>query len=320
MDEQSELRLELKRDFTEFLDQDFGRETGVGRYVKKVDDILKQYAQTKRVRLEVDLQGAPGLGPQLATGWGQPGPCRSPQTSCSAQIAARKPPRCPADLSDYNAELHRRALTSPSTCLPPFEEALEEFIRNRSPKVAVGSRGLKQWQQLGGAAAAGAHTAAPCSRMARSARLPPFYAAARRPSCARLPLPACRAAAGGGAAGARGLHRRVWAAHHQPAPPDLRGAGPPANRCRPAEQSLVAVGGAAAAAVGGSAASRGRQRSTLRAASATALALNWRTPSMRVRACCLLPAPQFLSKLVNLQGIVTRCTLVRPKIVKSVHW
>lgn len=29
---------------------------------------------------------------------------------------------------------------------------------------------------------------------------------------------------------------------------------------------------------------------------------------------------QFLSKLVNLQGIVTRCTLVRPKIVKSVHW
>lgn len=32
------------------------------------------------------------------------------------------------------------------------------------------------------------------------------------------------------------------------------------------------------------------------------------------------PSPQFLSKLVNLQGIVTRCTLVRPKIVKSVHW
>lgn len=57
MDEQSELRLELKRDFTEFLDQDFGRETGAGRYVKKVDDIIKQYAQTKRVRLEVDLQG-----------------------------------------------------------------------------------------------------------------------------------------------------------------------------------------------------------------------------------------------------------------------
>lgn len=32
------------------------------------------------------------------------------------------------------------------------------------------------------------------------------------------------------------------------------------------------------------------------------------------------PTLQFLSKLVNLQGIVTRCTLVRPKVVKSVHW
>lgn len=28
-------------------------------------------------------------------------------------------------------------LTSPATCLPPFEEALEEFIRNRSPKASV---------------------------------------------------------------------------------------------------------------------------------------------------------------------------------------
>ena len=42
-----------------------------------------------------------------------------------------------ADLSDYNEELHRRVLTSPATCLPPFEEALEEFIRNRSPKVCA---------------------------------------------------------------------------------------------------------------------------------------------------------------------------------------
>lgn len=65
MDEQSELRLELKRDFTEFLDQDFGRETGVGRYVKKVDDIIKQYPQTKQVRLEVDLQGECGHGGKL---------------------------------------------------------------------------------------------------------------------------------------------------------------------------------------------------------------------------------------------------------------
>lgn len=29
---------------------------------------------------------------------------------------------------------------------------------------------------------------------------------------------------------------------------------------------------------------------------------------------------QFLSKLVSVTGIVTRCTLVRPKVVKSVHW
>ena len=58
MDEQSELRLELKRDFSGLLEEDYGRETGVGRYVKRVDDIIKQYPQTKRVRLEVDLQGA----------------------------------------------------------------------------------------------------------------------------------------------------------------------------------------------------------------------------------------------------------------------
>lgn len=131
MDEQSELRLELKRDFTEFLDQDFGRETGVGRYVQKVDDIIKQYSQTKRVRLEVDLQGElPIDGAALA---------RRTNSCCLLRLSPHRP--CPtpftaaADLSDYNAELHRRALSSPSTCLPPFEEALEEFIRNRSPKV-----------------------------------------------------------------------------------------------------------------------------------------------------------------------------------------
>jgi DNA replication licensing factor MCM3 len=151
MDEQSELRLELKRDFTELLDNDFGRETGAGRYVKKIDDIIKQYPTTKRVRLDVDLQ----------------------------------------DLSDYNAELHRRVLSSPATCLPPFEEALEEFIRNRSPKL------LEEGQRVHVSFTGefGPHTTSP------------------------------------------------------------------------------------------------RQLTS-----------------------------EFLSKLVNLQGIVTRCTLVRPKIVKSVHW
>lgn len=151
MDEQSELRLELKRDFTEFLDQDFGRETGVGRYVAKVDDIIKHYTQTKRVRLEVDLQ----------------------------------------DLSDYNEELHRRVMGSPSTCMPPFEEALEEFIRNRSPKLLEESQRV----HVSFTGEFGPHTTTP------------------------------------------------------------------------------------------------RQLTS-----------------------------KFLSKLVNLQGIVTRCTLVRPKIVKSVHW
>lgn len=137
MDEQSELRLELKRDFTEFLDQDFGRETGVGRYVKKVDDIIKQYPQTNRVRLEVDLQGERGRGRQPWRTAGQGPTARFPVAAGASLVC---PPmfctaRCAADLSDYNQELHRRVLSSPATCLPPFEEALEEFIRNRSPKV-----------------------------------------------------------------------------------------------------------------------------------------------------------------------------------------
>lgn len=46
-------------------------------------------------------------------------------------------------------------------------------------------------------------------------------------------------------------------------------------------------------------------------------------PGGAVPPCLIPPHPttlQFLSKLVSLQGIVTRCTLVRPKVVKSVHW
>ena len=57
MDENSELRSELKRDFREFLEQDFGFETGQGKYAKQIEEILKQYTTTKRMRLEVDLQG-----------------------------------------------------------------------------------------------------------------------------------------------------------------------------------------------------------------------------------------------------------------------
>ena len=57
MDELSDLRQELKRDFRDFLEQDFGAETGQGKYINQVHDILKQYQTTKRLRLEVDLQG-----------------------------------------------------------------------------------------------------------------------------------------------------------------------------------------------------------------------------------------------------------------------
>lgn len=147
------------------------------RYVKKIDDIIKQYPTTKRVRLDVDLQGEARdrrLGaicaaprPQLllqaaaavvwllSTAVSLPDGARRCHTAAPHAImqagcrrhglvhvavwlhtnvsAAKRA----ADLSDYNAELHRRVLTSPATCLPPFEEALEEFIRNRSPKASV---------------------------------------------------------------------------------------------------------------------------------------------------------------------------------------
>lgn len=57
MEEVSELRQELKRDFRDFLEQDFGTDTGQGKYAQQIQDIMKQYPNTKRVRLEVDLQG-----------------------------------------------------------------------------------------------------------------------------------------------------------------------------------------------------------------------------------------------------------------------
>ena len=60
MDELSELRQELKRDFRDFLEQDFGIETGQGKYAQQIQDILKDYPTTKRLRLEVDLQGGYG--------------------------------------------------------------------------------------------------------------------------------------------------------------------------------------------------------------------------------------------------------------------
>ena len=40
-----------------------------------------------------------------------------------------------ADLQSFNEELHRKVLAHPADCLPPFEEALEEMIRNQHQKV-----------------------------------------------------------------------------------------------------------------------------------------------------------------------------------------
>lgn len=85
MDDHSEQRLQLKRDFSEFLDRDHGR----GPYLEKIDDMLKMHADGGPLRLEVDMN----------------------------------------DLQGHDPELHHRVLQTPSECLPPFQEALEELIR-----------------------------------------------------------------------------------------------------------------------------------------------------------------------------------------------
>lgn len=69
MDEYSESRVEAKRDFTDFLDSDYGRATGEGKYVKMIDDIIKYYPTTKSVRLEVDLQGEQRFRSRSGRGW-----------------------------------------------------------------------------------------------------------------------------------------------------------------------------------------------------------------------------------------------------------
>lgn len=55
--EDLELRRQIKEQFTDFLEQDFGAETGHGKYEQQLQDIIKQYPSTKSIRLEVDLQG-----------------------------------------------------------------------------------------------------------------------------------------------------------------------------------------------------------------------------------------------------------------------
>jgi hypothetical protein len=52
-------RNDLKAQFRDFLEQDFGGATGEGVYVRKVDELIKNHATTKAARLEVDLQGEP---------------------------------------------------------------------------------------------------------------------------------------------------------------------------------------------------------------------------------------------------------------------
>ena len=89
MDDQSEQRLQLKRDFGEFLDRDHGR----GPYLAKIDDLLKRYSEGGPLRLLVDMN----------------------------------------DLHGYDPQLHQRVLQSPSECLPPFQEALDELIRSTPP-------------------------------------------------------------------------------------------------------------------------------------------------------------------------------------------
>ena len=85
MDDHSEQRLQLKRDFSEFLDRDHGR----GPYLTKIEELLTKHEQGGNLRLEVDMN----------------------------------------DLQAHDPDLHQRVLQTPSECMPPFQEALDEIIR-----------------------------------------------------------------------------------------------------------------------------------------------------------------------------------------------
>ena len=133
MDESSDLRAELKRDFHDFLSADFAVETGHGKYAKQMQDILKQYPTTKRVRLEVDLQGE--ICAYISENQFKFSACHLvPYTlfCCTPSLA---------DLADFNEELHRRVINNPVDCLPAFEDALESLLRKseeeNAPKDAL---------------------------------------------------------------------------------------------------------------------------------------------------------------------------------------
>ncbi|KDD74197.1 hypothetical protein H632_c1497p1, partial [Helicosporidium sp. ATCC 50920] len=94
MADYSTARVETKRDFAEFLESDYGHATGEGKYIRQIDDIIKNYPSTQSARLIVDLQ----------------------------------------DVADASEDLHRRLLTNPGECLPAFEDALRDMVVNRDPK------------------------------------------------------------------------------------------------------------------------------------------------------------------------------------------
>lgn len=110
MNEQDELRLELKRDFRDFLEHDFGAERHGGKYVDQIRGILKNFHVSKAVRLDVDLQGT----------------CMYALEAEDLQASDLK--YAAADLADFNEDLHGRTMSSPVDCLPAFEDALEAVM------------------------------------------------------------------------------------------------------------------------------------------------------------------------------------------------
>lgn len=49
-----------------------------------------------------------------------------------------------ADLADFNEELHRRALDHPVDCLPAFEDAFEDVVRDQEGAAKVSMRDAVQ--------------------------------------------------------------------------------------------------------------------------------------------------------------------------------
>jgi DNA replication licensing factor MCM3 len=91
MNDASEARQVLKKECTEFLDQDHGH----GEYAEKIKQLItKENVARNRLRLDVDLQ----------------------------------------DIHNFSEELYRRLRSDPAEVLGPFEEALDELVRNGYPK------------------------------------------------------------------------------------------------------------------------------------------------------------------------------------------